>query len=197
MCPVLAFRSPVQLEQLPLILAVVVGLAGSALVVDAFLVDQSDAPATERRRRVRAERHRVGEALVGLGVLAAAAGLAGRDSWAYGTLTMMGGAVLLVIGAGLNHRLLGELLFHHGAARRQPVARTGSGAVLVAANVSDLDRGDAGTDARGGGGRVDQSPVADEDGERAREVDEVRNTVGDEPSAMDVEADRSRPLRIR
>ena len=116
-----------QLEQLPLVLAVLVGLAGSALIVDAFLGERNDTPLAERRRRVRAERHRLGEGLVGLGVLAAAAGLAGRDSWRFGTLMIMGGVVLLLLGAVLNHRLLGEFLFHHGAARRQSGAEPASG----------------------------------------------------------------------
>lgn len=168
MCPVLAFCSRVQLEHLPLILAIAVGLAGSALVVDAFLVDQKHAPPTERRRRARAERHRVGEAPVGLGMLAAGAGLAGRDSWAYGTLMMMGGVIMLVLGAGLNYRLLGESMFHHGAARRQTATDPVRPGLVASTVPGEKGDGSASSDA----GTADDRPssAAAEAGARAQEA---------------------------
>ncbi len=197
MRPVLAFRSSVQLETLPLILAVLVGLAGFALVVDAFLGDRSNAPATERRRRIRAERHRVGEALVGLGVLAAAAGLAGRDSWAYSTLTMMGGVVLLVLGAGLNYRLLGESLFHHGPSRRQTEVEHGHSAPPNASAASDEAQGRITNVARNGGGERGSFPRSGENAEGVRTADKTPDTVETDRAAIAAEADRSPPLRIR
>ncbi len=199
MRPVLAFRSRVQLETLPLILAIIVALAGSALVVDAFLGDRSNAPATERRRRIRAERHRVGEALVGLGVLAAAAGIAGRDSWAYSTVAMMVGVVLLVLGAGLNYRLLGESLFHHGVSRRQSVAEPGGSVSVTATSAGARPQGQATTETRSTRGKSedDHSLEANEGEESPRVDDEAGNKGEDERGAPGIEADRSPPLRIR
>ncbi|MHB1225095.1 MAG: hypothetical protein ACYC2G_13795 [Gemmatimonadaceae bacterium] len=108
-----------RLEILPLILAVFVALLGVVLLADAVLDDDGRAPLRERRRSARAERHRWGESLLGAGLLACAAALVGRDSWAYGTTAMFAGVVLLIAGAGLNHRLLRELVLNRGAARRQ------------------------------------------------------------------------------
>ena len=106
-----------RLEHLPLILGVLIGILGVALVADAWIPDDAIFP-SERRRRQRAERHRAGEALVGIGTLCLAAALIGRDTWRYGTLVVLIGTVLLVIGVGLNHRFLRELLFFRGPARR-------------------------------------------------------------------------------
>lgn len=73
----------------------------------------------ERRRRVRAERNAMGQGLIGIGMLAMAGALLGRDSWAYGTLAAIAGAVFLVAGAIMNRTYLKEALFHRGAARRR------------------------------------------------------------------------------
>jgi hypothetical protein len=75
-------------------------------------------PSRERRRRNRAERHRGGEALVGLGILAIAAALIGRDTWRYGTVAILLGVVLLAAGGWLNRAYLGELFAFRGPARR-------------------------------------------------------------------------------
>ena len=106
-----------RLEHLPLILGVLIGILGVALVADAWIPDHAFA-SPERRRRQRAERHRAGEALVGIGTLCLAAALIGRDTWRYGTLAVLIGTVLLLVGVGLNHRFLRELLFFRGPARR-------------------------------------------------------------------------------
>ena len=106
-----------RLEHVPLILGVLIGILGVAVVADAWIPDDAFV-SSERRRRQRAERHRIGEALVGIGTLCLAAALIGRDTWRYGTLSVLIGAILLVIGVGLNHRFLRELLFFRGPARR-------------------------------------------------------------------------------
>jgi uncharacterized membrane protein len=89
-----------RLEMLPLVLGGLLGLVGLALVVDAWSADST--VVQERRRRPRRERDRLGEALVGLGVIAMAAAFIGRDSWRYSTVTVIVGAVLLLWGAMRN-----------------------------------------------------------------------------------------------
>lgn len=86
-----------RLEIIPLILGGLIGLIGIGLVLDAWLKD--DIVKTERRRRPRRERDRLGEALVGFGVIAMAAAFMGRDSWRYSTIAVIVGAVLLLWGA--------------------------------------------------------------------------------------------------
>jgi len=105
------------LELIPVILGIVVALVGVGLVADAWLADTALVP-RERRRRVRAERHRGGEALLGVGTVCMAAALIGRDSWRFGNLAVLTGAVLLPTGAFLNRRYLRELLIFRGPARR-------------------------------------------------------------------------------
>jgi hypothetical protein len=106
-----------ELELVPLVLAGLVGLVGLGLVADGWMPD-APARVAERRRHARAERHRGGEIVVGAGLLAAAAGLAGRDSWRYATLAIVAAAVLLAAGTLLNARYLRERLVNRGAARR-------------------------------------------------------------------------------
>ena len=106
-----------RLEQVPLFIGVVVAILGLGLVLDAQLPD-GFTQSRERRRRERAERNRVGETLVGLGIIAMAAALIGRDTWRFGTLAVLTGAVSLAIGAWLNREYLREVVFFRGAARR-------------------------------------------------------------------------------
>ena len=106
-----------RLELIPVILGLVVALVGVGLLADAWLADGALVP-RERRRRVRAERHRGGEAVVGVGTLCMAAALIGRDSWRFGNLAVLTGAVLLLAGAYLNRRYLREVLTFRGPARR-------------------------------------------------------------------------------
>ena len=106
-----------QLEQIPVLVGVVVAILGLGVVLDAQLPEGAS-QARERRRRERAERHRVGQTLAGFGVLAMAAALIGRDTWRFGTICVIAGTVLLGAGAWLNRRYLREALVFRGAARR-------------------------------------------------------------------------------
>ena len=108
-----------RLDTVPLVLAALVGLLGLFLLWDAAVSDERRPIRRERRRRERVERDRVGEAALGLGTLAMAAALAGRDVWRYGNVAVIAGTVLLAAGIALNLRYLRDLLMNRGAARRQ------------------------------------------------------------------------------
>jgi hypothetical protein len=97
-----------RLEMIPLILGVLVGLVGLALVLDAWVPDNIVVP-SERRRRPRRERDKFGEALVGLGVLAMSAAFIGRDTWRYSTVTVIAGSALLLLGVWRNGGYLREV----------------------------------------------------------------------------------------
>jgi hypothetical protein len=108
-----------RLEHLPLILGALLGIVGIALIVDAWTVETA-LVTRERRRRVRAERSRLGEGLLGLGTIAMAAAFIGRDGWRYGTVAVIGGALLLLAGVVMNWRFLYETVAFRGPARRDP-----------------------------------------------------------------------------
>ena len=105
------------LEFVPIIMGVIVAVIGAALILDASLAERLHFH-PERRRRERAEHDRLGEGLIGGGMLSVAAALIGRDVWRYGTVTILLGTVLLAAGAWLNRDFLKELLLFRGAARR-------------------------------------------------------------------------------
>src|SRR5947208_13860653 len=90
-----------RLETLPLILGVLLGLLGLALVLDAWLLEDI-AVGRERRARPRLDRDRPGEALVGIGVIAMAIAFFARDFWKYRIVTVMVGSVFLLWGAWRN-----------------------------------------------------------------------------------------------
>jgi hypothetical protein len=108
-----------RVELIPVLLGILVGIVGLLLVADARLPDRA-AYVSERRRRVRAERSRGGELLVGAGTLCMAAALIGRDMWRYGAIAVIAGTLLLLVGAVMNFRYLRELFSFRGAARRLP-----------------------------------------------------------------------------
>jgi hypothetical protein len=107
----------VRIEILPLIIGVIVALLGIGIIFDAWTPESN--VARERRRRPRIERHRNGEALIGLGVLGLAAAFIGRDSWRYSVLVVIIGAAFLLVGALLNGRYVRELFVNRGPLRRR------------------------------------------------------------------------------
>ena len=106
-----------RLEQFPIVLGVLVGLIGLTIALDAWQAG-GVAPLRERRRRTRAVPHKAGQTLVALGTLCMAAALIGRDTWRWGTIAVLAGSALLIIGAIMNRKYLKEVLFFRGAARR-------------------------------------------------------------------------------
>jgi xanthine/uracil permease len=106
-----------RLEQFPIVLGVIVALIGLTIALDAWQTG-GVAPLRERRRRTRAVPHKAGQTLVALGTLCMAAALIGRDTWRWGTIAVLAGSALLIIGAIMNRVYLKEVLFFRGAARR-------------------------------------------------------------------------------
>ena len=106
-----------RLEQFPIVLGVIVALIGLTIALDAWQAG-GVAPLRERRRRTRAVPHKAGQTLVALGTLCMAAALIGRDTWRYGTISVLAGSALLVIGAIMNRNYLKEVQLFRGAARR-------------------------------------------------------------------------------
>ncbi len=106
-----------KIETIPLILGGLVALIGLGLLADAWLPERV-LYRSERRRRTRAERSLGGETAIGLGVLCMAAALMGRDSWEYGTVSVIAGSVLLLWGAYLNRSYFRERISNRGALRR-------------------------------------------------------------------------------
>jgi hypothetical protein len=106
-----------RLEQLPILLGVLVALIGLTILLDAWQAG-GVSPLRERRRRTRAEPHKAGQTLVALGTLCMAAALVGRDTWRWGTISVLAGSALLIVGAIMNRQYLKEVLLFRGAARR-------------------------------------------------------------------------------
>jgi hypothetical protein len=102
---------------IPLILGVVVALVGLAILADAWLPEEMTYR-SERRRQQRTERSVSGEAFIGLAVLCMAAVLIGRDTWRYGTVVIIAGALFFLIGAVLNRHYLRDRIVNRGALRR-------------------------------------------------------------------------------
>jgi hypothetical protein len=115
--PLLALKKRMKLEQLPLILGVLIALIGLTIALDAWQAG-GVAPLRERRRRARAVPHKAGQTLVALGTLCMAAALMGRDTWRWGTIAVLAGSALLILGALMNKQYLKEVLLFRGAARR-------------------------------------------------------------------------------
>jgi hypothetical protein len=107
-----------RIETFPLIIAVVLALIGIAMLYDAKTPDYTVLP-RERRRSPRIERDRRGEMMVGLGVLALAAAVAGRDVWRYRILATLIGGALLVWGSIRNRHFFGSLMTDRGSLRRR------------------------------------------------------------------------------
>ena len=106
-----------KLEQLPILIGILVALIGLTILLDAWQAG-GVSPLRERRRRTRAVPNKAGQSLVALGTLCMAAALMGRDTWRWGTISVLAGAALLIIGVILNRQYLKEVLLFRGAARR-------------------------------------------------------------------------------
>ncbi|HJQ09672.1 MAG TPA: hypothetical protein VJ840_01450 [Gemmatimonadaceae bacterium] len=106
-----------KIEQFPLLLGVLVALVGLTILLDAWQAG-GVAPFRERRRRVRALPNKGGQTLIAFGTMCMAAALLGRDTWRWGTISVLAGACLLIIGAFMNRAYLKEVLLFRGAARR-------------------------------------------------------------------------------
>ena len=106
-----------RVETIPLVLGILVALVGLGIIADAWLPEHV-LHRSERRRKARAERHLGGEAAIGLGMLCMAAALIGRDTWTYGTVAVIAGTVLFVVGAWLNRVYMKERIANRGALRR-------------------------------------------------------------------------------
>ena len=106
-----------RIELLPIVLGVLVAIAGIGLIADGYLPDSAPR-VEERRRRARAERNRRGEMAIGAGLVALAGSLVGRDVWRFGTVAVLVGVLLVAIGIGMNGAYLREALTFRGAARR-------------------------------------------------------------------------------
>ena len=106
-----------KLEQFPILIGVFIALLGLTILLDAWQAG-GVAPLRERRRRTRAVPNKGGQTLVSLGTLCMAAALIGRDTWRWGTICVLAGSALLVIGALMNRTYLREVLLFRGAARR-------------------------------------------------------------------------------
>ncbi len=104
-------------EHVPLLLGVLLVLAGAALVFDARRED-GIRRLRERRRRRRTPRNRAGEALIGIGMTFLGSSLIGGEFWRFGTVAVLAGTALVVAGTLANRHYLKEMLFFRGAARR-------------------------------------------------------------------------------
>lgn len=106
-----------EIELVPVILGAIVCLLGIGICFVAF---QPEAlrPVRERRRRVRAEPHQVGELLLGIGTICMGAALMGRDTWRYSTIAVFTGIAFILVGGIMNRDFLKELILFRGAARR-------------------------------------------------------------------------------
>ena len=110
-----------RIEIIPLIIGALLGLIGLGLLFDAWTPDDIIVR-RDRRRTPRAERHRSGEAAIGLGIMCMAAAFLGRDTWNYSVIAVIAGSVLMLYGVLRNFRYLGEAISHRGPLRRREAA---------------------------------------------------------------------------
>ena len=106
-----------RLEQFPVVLGVLVCLVAAGIIYDA-VSPATGRPFRERRRRQRAEINKGGEWFVALGTACLGASLIGRDDWRWGTVAVIAGVTLLLIGVMINWGFLKEMLLFRGASRR-------------------------------------------------------------------------------
>ena len=110
-----------RVETIPLIIGGIVALIGLAILADAWLPEEM-VHRSERRRQERTERSLGGEACIGLAILCFASAIIGRDTWRYGTVAVIAGTALFVIGALANRKFLRDRITNRGALRRGGLA---------------------------------------------------------------------------
>jgi len=106
-----------RIELLPVLLGILVALIGVAVIYDAS-GDPELGPLRDRRRRIRRTIDRPGEQMVGFGTVLLGIALVGRDSWRFGTLIILAGTLLVLLGGFRNRRYITEILTFRGASRR-------------------------------------------------------------------------------
>jgi hypothetical protein len=105
-----------RLEVVPVVVGIVVGLTGLILVLDAWIPDNTFVR-RERRRRRRGQRHRGGEAAIGIGFLCMAAAFVGRDRWSYSVVAVIAGTLCVAYGILRNRRYLASAVWRRGESR--------------------------------------------------------------------------------
>ena len=101
--------------EVPVLLGVVVILAGLGIIWDAC-GPQTIGPMRDRRRRARATIDLKGELVAGVGIVLLGAALIGSD-WRFETVTVLAGALCIVIGALKNRKYFREVFTFRGSAR--------------------------------------------------------------------------------
>lgn len=109
-------------EDMPVVLGAVVILMGLGIVWDSW-GPQTIGPMRDRRRRTRAAIDLKGELIAGVGIVLLGAALIGRD-WRFETVTMLVGAICVLIGALKNRKYFREVFTFRGAARRNDAPET-------------------------------------------------------------------------
>ena len=102
--------------EVPVLLGAVVILMGIGIIWDSW-GPQTVGPMRDRRRRVRATIDLKGELVAGVGIVLLGAALIGSD-WRFETVTVLAGAICIVIGALKNRKYFREVFAFRGAARR-------------------------------------------------------------------------------
>jgi hypothetical protein len=101
---------------LTILLALAAALAGLALIADA-VIPEATLVSVERRSRPRPERHHLGEALLGLGIICVGIMLFADEAWGYQNLVMLLAVVFVAVGVGLNIKYVRGLAFGPAAGR--------------------------------------------------------------------------------
>ncbi|HJU91020.1 MAG TPA: hypothetical protein VJ672_16665 [Gemmatimonadaceae bacterium] len=98
-----------RLETIPILAGLLLAVPGLALIADAFIKDGTFFP--ERRSRPRPERHKLGEAAFGVGLLFVSAALIGGDRWRFTTLSVVIALLFCTAGVALNHKYVRGMMF--------------------------------------------------------------------------------------
>jgi len=106
----------VSIYELPAVLGTVVILMGLGIIWDSW-GPQTIGPMRDRRRRTRATIDLRGELVAGVGIVLLGVALIGTD-WRFETVTVIAGAICILIGALKNRKYFREVFTFRGSARR-------------------------------------------------------------------------------